>query len=540
MPTTFLDLPSDITSQIFSHFERDVDIQQHGRISAQWDGLVTIQACRLTCRGLNELVSGMLCPLFRGRLDKTTMERIEKLSLNPLIADGIRVVELNLSFRPKPIASDIGVYCKFVTEKVDDFRGSCHYHTEFQHYEDDDESAEALEHRALLEAEGRLYLVRESWRQVVEPGKAHRVPDAEYQQLLQDCFATYASKQREEEEIVNDGSFVRTVARAMARCKKAAQLSFGDVSDACPRTDAVKVANDKDLLAREMLLPHDWLAVENGVEGAELLPARLLAELPIACARLGAPLRGLDVGCFPLKTMFSSLVPPESTATILQAELAAACRGLKTFLFGRRGMHCTPYRQQRLSAENCALVDAYLGAVCSSPELAFVYISMCPFRMCGTQTYRGPVSPDLHYQGSAVVRSFNSPSLTNIEINHIEVSGSDLTALLGSLPSFRMRNIRLYSITLNEGGFTDAVEVLRRIKTDSPSCVVDVFGLKGGEFGASEGFDEKGQLIFGDEDAEAFLERLDAHTHPPLLRRALAYVCGESEVNPLLVQGTVG
>ena len=171
-----LDLPPDITTQIFGYFEREVDIRNLPHVLPHWDGLATLQACRLTCRGLNELLSGMLCPVFRGSLDKISMNRIEHLSRNPLIAEGMRAVEIILAFRPKTIASDLTLYCKHVTEKVDGFEGMCYYWTEFQHYEDEDQSDDAVKHRGLLAAQERLNLIRESWRQCVE-SEAHRTAD---------------------------------------------------------------------------------------------------------------------------------------------------------------------------------------------------------------------------------------------------------------------------------------------------------------------------------------------------------------------------
>ncbi|KAF2158598.1 hypothetical protein M409DRAFT_61492 [Zasmidium cellare ATCC 36951] len=513
-----LDLPPDITTQIFGYFERKVDIHSSGPAQRQWDGLVTLQACRLTCRGLNELVSGMLCPVFRGSLDKTSMERIKGLSRNPLIAEGMRAVEINLAFRPVSIATSLATYCKSVTEKVDEFRRSCHYDTEFQEYEDEDLSDAAVNHRALLAAEDRLFLIRESFWQCVEPG-ACRTADVSCQLLLRDCFARYALRQQDEEEIVNDGSFVNTIATAMARFKHSAYLTFVDEADIYPRSDAVTVAYDNDLLARHMLQPHDWLSAETKIEQATLLPARLLVEFPIACARLGVPLQGLDIGCFPLKTLFTSLIPSDSTRDrpTIWSELSGACRELKTFQIGRRGMHCTPYREQRISPENCDIINGYLGTTCSSPELESVYISMCPFRVCGSRKD----SPDLLYQAGSFLRLLNSSSLTRIEILNVEVSGSDLESMISTLPRYRMRHIRLCDITVNEGGFADTVEILRSIKEDSKSCDIDLSTLYGGEFGPSRGFDGSSSL-FDDEDGDAFCDRLEEHMHPPLLRLTTA------------------
>lgn len=243
-----LDLPVDIISTIFANFER-VPLDQPPEFGlsfqSQWAGLPAIQACRLTCRALNELVSGMLCPLFRGRLDKKTMERIERLSRKAVIAKGVRVVQLDFASRPNPIAMDLRRYYDFVTDKIDKDRSRCEYHTEFQV-----QSPAALQHRALLEASQKLWLIRESWRQVVEPDtKAYAVADASYQQLFKDCFAEYSLKQRDEEDITSDGSFVNTIASAISRLENLSCLGFVDSLNGLS-IEPESIANDMNILSR--------------------------------------------------------------------------------------------------------------------------------------------------------------------------------------------------------------------------------------------------------------------------------------------------
>jgi hypothetical protein len=217
-----LDLPIEVTLQIFGAFASAPDFDDDGlQIMSQrrWEGLAAIQACRLTCRALNGIVSGMLCPIFYGSLSKQTMERIDRLSRNRLIVQGIRGFEISLAFRPKPIAEDVHRYLAFVTKKIDEYMRDCDWHTEFGDYEDEDQSPEAVRYSAFLEAKDEFHLIRRSWAIATDP----KTPiyggletDTSYQQLFKSCFAEYSATQKEVEQIVNDGSFVKAIAEAVA------------------------------------------------------------------------------------------------------------------------------------------------------------------------------------------------------------------------------------------------------------------------------------------------------------------------------------
>lgn len=483
----FLDLPTDLTLQVFSLFKSPPVIQKNGLYNSHeptWDGLATLQASRLTCRALNELVSGMICPFFHGGLNKKTMERIENLSRNPLIADGIRAVELDLSFRPKTNATDLERYCDFVTAKIDSFAGSCHYHTEIWDYEDEDQSDDANKHRTWLAAGNKFWKIRDSWRNCVESRKmtsCTRDVDDSHQQLLKKCFAEYCSLQQAEEDIVGDGSFVSAVASATSRFKHPVFLSFVDNAGARSK-DPVEVAWDETLLSSEMLEPHGWLDAEDPKIETDLLPARILVDLPIACYELETPIQGLHIGCFPLKQSFASLVPHSSgDLTGTWIHLASACYSLKSFQLGRRGMNNTPYRERPISEEDCTIIDEYFGAACSGPELASVDFSMSPFRVSGKMWAPNDFeAADSHYRASAILRKLRSWSLTRVHISSVEISDVDLELLVSRISRSNLKSINLSSIDLDKGLFANSIETLRLRKRESKDCDVSLSTIYGG------------------------------------------------------------
>jgi hypothetical protein len=540
----FLDLPIDITLQIIGEFRSVPVIEKDGLYNTfqrEWKGLAAIQACRLTCRALNELVSCMLCPMFRGGLERKTMERIKNLSKNKLIAEGMRAVEINLAFRPRSIAKDVKEYFEFAAEKVYAHGRHCDWDTEFEEFEDDDESPEALEYRALLAAKDMFRLIERSWRQLANP-KTRTPEDFQgnslYQQIFKDCFQRYGMMQEEEDQIVADGTFVQAIAEAMAQSSRTVFLSFIDSplsGTGFPKTLAV--ARDPTLLTAEILEPHDWLKAEERKFDGKLLPARILVELPIACERLGAPLQGLHIGCFPLTKAFTCLLPQSCSAeSLVWRQLSSSCRNLKYLQFGKRGMNSTPYRKGRIAVEHCTIIDAYIGALCSAPELVALYICMTPFRVCDPKPHsiREIPAADIYYEAGNILRMIgSSSSLKRIGIQCVEISGSDLECFLNRLPESGLRAIRLCSVTLHSGGFVSAVEILKSRKLSSINCSVDLSSLQGGEFGPPQGFRDYFR-VRDKEERDSYLDRMQERMRPLLLRQATAYICGDEKVNPLL------
>ena len=536
---SFVDLPTDIILLILAYFESEPIIQDdsiYNTPQSEWDGLPTLQACRRTCRALNELASSMICPVFRGSLNKQTMIRIDHLSRNPLIAGGIRAVELSLGFRPTSVATNAHQYFKFAEEKLDKYMGYCDYHTEFEDYEEDDQSEEAIGYRAHLAARDKFNSIEESWRQYLELGKPAGIPDvpadASYDRLFQDCFATYRRKQQEEEEIVNDGSFVSVVASAMSRFEHPRFLSFLDYTKDSGEWKATEVAEDDSLLREDLLRPHRWMEAER-IE-AELQPASILVELPIACDRLKAPLHGLHIGCFPLTRSFSSLLSASTHSISTWSSLSLACQSLKSVQIGRRGLNCTPARKERIPDSDCEIISAYMGAICSGVDLRILYLSMTPFRVCDSRINidrRTPVA-DLYYQAGSILPQVKSTSLKEVHLHNVEISCSELQFFLAKLAHFKLQNIRLCSIHLSEGSFASSVEILRSRKSNSEGCNIDLSSFTGGGFGAPRGFDD-GHFPFGEERAASFSARLEEHMYPALLKRVCAYIRGESEKNPL-------
>jgi hypothetical protein len=209
---------------------------------------------------------------------------------------------------------------------------------------------------------------------------------------------------------------------------------------------------------------------------------------------------------------------------------------LKYLQFGKRGMNSTPYRKGRIAVEHCTIIDAYIGALCSAPELVALYICMTPFRVCDPKPHsiREIPAADIYYEAGNILRMIgSSSSLKRIGIQCVEISGSDLECFLNRLPESGLRAIRLCSVTLHSGGFVSAVEILKSRKLSSINCSVDLSSLQGGEFGPPQGFRDYFR-VRDKEERDSYLDRMQERMRPLLLRQATAYICGDEKVNPLL------
>jgi hypothetical protein len=114
-PRTILDLPEEILLDIFCSFESGFPVHDPSEpynlgIAKDSNRLEFLGNNRLVCRTFNRLISPLLCPIVRVSLCSGSIDRLEGLSRNPLIAQGIRGIKLSLLFRPRAIATDFGRY----------------------------------------------------------------------------------------------------------------------------------------------------------------------------------------------------------------------------------------------------------------------------------------------------------------------------------------------------------------------------------------------------------------------------------------------
>ncbi|KAK7999414.1 hypothetical protein PG990_012014 [Apiospora arundinis] len=340
-----LDLPYDILYLIFDHFRED-----------DWRAC---RASRLTCRRFCALATPLLFETLTIDLDVESVDRAETLvTQNPLIAASVRTVVVSLACRDPAQARDLptflnarwtelagllGCYGQWDTSiyAIDKER----HGKEFGVLEDGDiysegpwedpdrvtpEEFEAYRnwHRikhALIDLEEE-YTLSSTREHDAERNQSRLAPTEKgplpwgteretavrtYRQLTMDAYKIYGQKCQEQLNLIESGSFARTVARCLVKMRhKALQV----VMTHKPEFDllsgigtACHYINNNERLLWAMASPHYWCEVRDdllyghGSDRPERRPPaiRLLTEIPVACYHAGAPMSNLKLACFP-------------------------------------------------------------------------------------------------------------------------------------------------------------------------------------------------------------------------------------------------
>lgn len=573
--TTILDLPNEALLQIFGYFCVTFPAhkpQQYYR--AQWptSGRLELYKNRLVCRAFDRLISPLLCPVVNISLCSESINRLEGLLSNPLIAQGVRGIAISLRFRPRGIATDFRRYHAHAVSIIDGGISECDWHTEFQSYEKDDISEDAVTNRQYHTAWEKLAQIRYAWQQLLEressreethaatdglenaesiDAEGERVQDKEAQGVLKRCFNAYAAAQEDQDRIVADGSFVRRVTKAISYCKSPLFVWFNESQH--PEDDrtvgAIRLAMREGALSHALVQPHNWLDIESGLfededERGLFFPASIMTDLPIACHDTGVMLRGIQIDCFPLLKGYNCLIPANGSVTRDPwARFAAACHNLEIFNFGQRGMNCSPVRPERQSTSDSAIINGFIGAACSGPHLQRFHLSMTPFRVRTGRSH--PRDEEHSYSASPILASLTSTQLRSIVINNVEVCGQDLLELMEKISVSHLTDLYFASVALSRGCYTAAMSVLHDVvvsrRQNNSSVPKIMFStLQGAEFGAPSTFNDDGNswMFGGKEESDAFWNRLEEHQHPALLKRVEGWIKdgNADEPSPLLSQ----
>ena len=138
-PITVLNLPTDILCSIFDYFQ-DANAIAYGKLKwrVKWrygrrrdnDGTnhrQTIQSARLACRLFHQLASPLLCPILQVQLSQASLNRIDNISRSPLIAAGVRGIQVVLEYRPRELAEDLSRFKDYRKKDLDSISSRCEY-----------------------------------------------------------------------------------------------------------------------------------------------------------------------------------------------------------------------------------------------------------------------------------------------------------------------------------------------------------------------------------------------------------------------------
>ncbi|KAF2448999.1 hypothetical protein P171DRAFT_428954 [Karstenula rhodostoma CBS 690.94] len=572
--TTILDLPKEVLLDIFGYFVEKFPIHDPSdyykpRASEASDRITFLGNNRLVCRAFDRLISPLLCPVVSVSLFPASIVRLEGLFRNPLIAQGVRGIAISLRFRPRAIATDFRRFHAHANSVLDDCTRECDWNTEFQNYDQDDISDDAVTYRAYHDAWSKICQMQGAWDNLfetispqeealatadgLENDNSTDEEEKAAQSLLKSCFEKYAASHAEQARIVSDGSFVRSITMALSLCGSLPFVWFNEnqLGKDWSAGGAITLATTKEALARTLVQGHEWLAIEDRLcndddDTGLFFPARILTDLPIACHDAGIQLKGISIDCFPLLRGYSSLLPSSNQADYSVTRtpwvrFAAACNGLEIFNFGRRGMSCSPIRPERQNTYDLAIINGFIGAAISGPYLQRLYVNMNPFRVRSGRA--GEKEKEHPYLASPIVAAITSTQLRSIVLHNVDICEQELMVLIKSASPVHLTDLYLASITLSHGRYAEAMGllhdiVLLRRNNNSSKPNVTFSTLQGAEFGVPSIFDDDGNSwMWGSkEERDAFWDRLEEHQHPDLLKQVEQWIKeGQGdEANPLL------
>ncbi|KAM0276459.1 hypothetical protein ACHAQH_006724 [Verticillium albo-atrum] len=589
-PLTILDLPTETLDIIFDsiwehagfkngYFNTWPFLDDVGKVNWQairhrlvkGRGLRSIQNLRLVCRRFNRIASPTLFPVVFLDITKESLDRLDAISRNPAIADGVRGVQLSLRYYLPELANSFEVFKKRCIRALDKMGRDIDYSAEAFYYAGVSglgDSQDDNDCRVFMDVMADYRIIKLAWNAMVDDPLAPRAttndivaqasrgpgtynaPDGytptisvqvtEHHELLLRAFAQYKLAYREQSRLLSEGIFAKATAAAMARMSQAVCLSF--VDDSTPEkyvasdVEWAKSALDMNGSYPQLLTaPAQWSEVESMTlkSGIELLPVRVLSDLPVALHLAGAPLRELSLGCFPQESNFHLLRPSESLCGDMDpwAALALACAGLESFHFGRGGgdnLHSLGVRKEHISGDDKTNVDSYLGAMLSGQRLEDVDLSMRPFSL-----NRGREYSNDWLDVSLMLGHPRWSGLQRIHFSHVKVDRGSLMAIAEGL-GHSLRQLTMYNIELTGRDWLPITDVLRAkviasgISGDK-GVTIKLYGhVKGGELGlpAPEPYEPWHGVM-------AFQRREEKPN--PVLEQLQHYILGVgSDVNPLL------
>jgi hypothetical protein len=581
-PHTILDLPEEILLDIFCSFESGFPVHDPSEHYDNWtaedsDRLEFLGNNRLACRTFNRLISPLLCPIVSVSLCSGSIDRLEGLSRNPLIAQGIRGIKISLLFRPRAIATDFRRYHAHADELLGTLEGECDWNTEYQDYQEDDMSDKAVAWRDYHEARIRIGNIRSAWRDLLErrssqedglqrsglAGKGNKEGQNsssnqgcetidETQAILRDCFEKYAAAYADEAQIVSNGSFVRSVVRALSRCGPLPFVWFNEDRLGRKGRNFKAMINsiEKEALVHTLTQGHDWLNIESNLckdddDTGLFFPANVLTELPIACHGATVRLRGMSVDCFPLLKGYRCLLPGLTQADDIcisdpWARFAAACHDLEIFNFGKRGMRCLPIRPALQSTSDLAIINNYICAAVSGPHLQKFYLSMTAFSVRRREL--GEKEEHL-YPASPILAAVKSTQLRSIVLLSVDTSEQGLSVLVNAASPKYLTYLYLAGVNLSRGSYVSTMNLLHEISYSRRSIHgsrprIHFNTLQGAEFGKPSTFDDNNNAwMYGShKEQKTFWNRLEEHQHPELLKKVEQWISDGDvgEVNPIL------
>lgn len=267
------------------------------------DGIKGIKNLRLTCKRLCDASSHLLLHRLDVTLKSSSLKHLDRVSRHPTISKGIRSLQICAGlFQPEP-----GFHLlNFITEVLEimredhqsDYNFLHQYAQEFEPYTRFDISTRPSREQQerlckVVESMGKREEIIRSYTKFSDTWKSESDEDQHVATVCQ-AYEEYNRLLNNQNALLKNGTFVTSVAEAMARMPTVAELSITDQLglNLGPRSD--EMSGPMYASVRENLLKsRDWHP-----ELVWLLPqspVKLLSQLPLTFNRAGNPLTELRI-----------------------------------------------------------------------------------------------------------------------------------------------------------------------------------------------------------------------------------------------------
>ncbi|CEL03113.1 hypothetical protein ASPCAL04270 [Aspergillus calidoustus] len=473
-PRGILSLPLEILHQIFSYFEKPQEIytvatgsyvventeELHEKVQIENNRRQSIKAARLVCRLFNEVASPLLHVCLGLGLDQESVDFVEHLSTRPSLAKGLRHVSLWLDYWPRKLALDLR---QFAMIHQGYFQQRCDLLRRLL--------STPLNINPVSKQQLHFYEeVLEAWDAYFDTSNYNVMPRNlfSYQQCLLNGYENYQQRHREQSRLLAEGSFIQKITASLVRMPHFNSLLLSEFNrlsrDYSPSPGEEWCGID--WLGQYLRVPLRWERIEE--LHAELVPVKILVDLPVALHRAGVKLTELDP------------TGEGSRNASSWDDLSTSCRELKKFYFApyEPGYIQGSIPLEVLSADTRATINTFVSAILSGQCLQSLHLDLLAL------DDSGPPRNNSDTFGEALATAqwscLKRLMLSGLTINQ-EVLGKMCTALPDNLEQFAMRFINLKS-----GVWSGALDILRdklAARCMQQSCEVDI---SGGEIGWQE------------------------------------------------------
>ncbi|CAH0058099.1 unnamed protein product [Clonostachys solani] len=492
-------LPIDILVYLLDNFLHLGDLRKD---KLEWDepwgahatneSFQIIQTLRQVCRLFHDLVSPFLCRRLRIHLDPQSLDQARGILRNRAIASGVRGVQVAIPYRPEELASSLSSFVDVRLRELGQVYHHIMYILDGRWMNGDPEDSQDEE--SFPRERKNYHDILFTWRpreastdqDGADPESAntfvHQIEPAvrdEYRQILLQGHEIFKERHEAQKKLIETGLFVETIAHLIRQIPNTVSLSVVDgfTSRRLQRRDMSLLINKEELLPF-LTSPFDWSELGFMPNPPELVPARILTELPIAIHKSGRSLRHLHIGCIPVQHGFEQLDP--GTDGFSWAQLREACQQLEVFNLEGPQMHHLPYRPESIPLPSRQFLVEFFSAIISSNKLQDVRLNFYCLGVCDGRTNRREWCPL-----GAIFRSISWPSIRKARISDIGFSLDELDQLFLGL-GFGLESLSLVSFQLSGGSWVNAIDMLQ--ERIAPRYATQEFffhfaDMTGGEFG---------------------------------------------------------